>query len=54
MLSDEHKQKRVDLSREFLWRHEEEGKEFLNSIVTADETLVHYFIPQKKEQSKQW
>jgi len=33
---------------------EEEGEEFLDSIVTGNETWAHYYTPETKEQSKQW
>jgi len=54
MLTDDNKQKRVDASREFLDQYEAEGEEFLDSIVTGDETWCHYFIPETKEKSRQW
>lgn len=53
-LTDEHKRKRIESSREFLRRHEEEGEQFLDSIVTGDETWVHYFTPESKQKSMQW
>jgi histone-lysine N-methyltransferase SETMAR len=38
---------------QLLERYEREGAEFLDSIVTCDETWVHYFTPQSKRASKQ-
>jgi hypothetical protein len=32
----------------------ERGAEFFDSVVTCDETLVHYFTPESKRGSKQW
>jgi hypothetical protein len=32
----------------FLTRHAQEGDEFLDSIVTGDETWVYYHIPEYK------
>ena len=29
-------------------------KEFLRRFVTADETWIHHYMPEIKEQSKQW
>ena len=37
----------------FLQRYWEEGKEFLNIIVTGDETWVKFVNAETKEQSKQ-
>ena len=28
--------------------------EFLRRFITVDETWIHYFTPETKEQSKQW
>lgn len=53
-LTDEHKRKRVKSSREFLRQHEEEGEELLDSIVTWNETWVHYFTPESKQKSMQF
>lgn len=54
MLTAEHKQQRVDCARMFLEEHEAEGDEFLDAIITADETWCHYYTPETKQQSKQW
>ncbi|CAF4888914.1 unnamed protein product [Pieris macdunnoughi] len=54
MLTPEHKVKRVQCAQDFLASFEEEGEEFLDSIVTGDETWAHYYTPETKEQSKQW
>lgn len=54
MVTAEHKVKRVECARKFLTSFEEEGKEFLDSIIIGDETLVQYYIPKTKQQSKQW
>lgn len=53
-LTDEHKRKRVESATEFLRRYEEEGEDFLDSIVTGDETWAHHYTPETKAQSKQW
>jgi len=29
-------------------------KEFLRRFITVDETWIHYYTPETKEQSKQW
>ena len=38
----------------FLQRYWEEGDEFLDRIVTGDETWVQFVNAETKEQSKQW
>ncbi|UYV78956.1 TIGD6 [Cordylochernes scorpioides] len=39
---------------EFLCRYEEESEKFLDSIVTGDAIWAHHYIPEMKNQSKQW
>ena len=53
LLSEENKRERVKSSRELLaaWRGE---KNFLDRIVTGDETWFHYYEPETKFQSSQW
>ncbi|UYV69084.1 hypothetical protein LAZ67_6002319 [Cordylochernes scorpioides] len=54
MLTEDHKRQRVEAAQKFLDCHETDGEELLDSIVTGDETWVHYTTPETKEQSKQW
>jgi hypothetical protein len=54
MLTEDHKRQGVDSSREFLRRYADEKDNFLNSIVTGDETLAYHFTPETKQQSRQW
>jgi len=54
MLTDDHKKQRVEAATKFLADYEAGGEEFLDSIVTGDETWAHYLTPETKEQSKQW
>nr|XP_015907995.1 histone-lysine N-methyltransferase SETMAR-like [Parasteatoda tepidariorum] len=54
MLTDDNKWQRVEAVREFLHAYETDGDEFLDSVVTGDETCVHYMTPETKEQSCQW
>jgi hypothetical protein len=54
MLTEDHKRQRVEAAREFLQAYETDGKEFLDSIVTGDETWVHYTTLETKQQSRQW
>uniref|UniRef100_A0A8D8R8P0 Histone-lysine N-methyltransferase SETMAR n=1 Tax=Cacopsylla melanoneura TaxID=428564 RepID=A0A8D8R8P0_9HEMI len=53
-LTEQHKLNRVQTSKEFLERYELEGDNFLNSIVTGDETWVAHYTPETKRQSQQW
>lgn len=54
MLSDRHKTQRMGAALAFLQRYHDEGPDFLNKIVTGDETWVHFETEETKEQSKQW
>lgn len=54
LLSEDEKAARVRCAKEFLKRSRTLGAEFLNSIVTMDETMVPFFTPETKEMSKQW
>ncbi|GBM11815.1 hypothetical protein AVEN_26749-1 [Araneus ventricosus] len=54
MLSDHHKTQRIGAALTFLQCYHHDGDEFLDKIVTGDETWVHYETEETKEQSKQW
>lgn len=54
LLTDEQKQARVLNSRSFLDRYGREGDEFLNRIVTMDETWMYLYEPESKQQSMVW
>ncbi|GBO05538.1 hypothetical protein AVEN_64988-1 [Araneus ventricosus] len=54
MLTDVHKTKRLGNALTFLTRYSEEGNEFLNKIVTGDETWVCHVTPESKQQSIEW
>ena len=54
MLTDEQKHTRLQVAHTLLAQYEEKGDEFLQSIVTTDETWVHYFTPESKTASMQW
>lgn len=54
MLTPDHKSQRVDCSREFLHECANNAEEFLDSIVTGDETWCYHFTPETKEKSRQW
>ncbi|GFR29046.1 uncharacterized protein TNCT_571691 [Trichonephila clavata] len=48
MLTEEHKRKRMGFALDFLTRYAEAGDEFLDHIVTGDETWVYHHTPESK------
>ncbi|CAL1261915.1 unnamed protein product [Larinioides sclopetarius] len=54
MLTEEHKMKRMGFALDFLTRYAEAGDEFLDLIVTGDETWVYHHTHESKQQSMQW
>lgn len=54
MLTPHQKQRRVECCREFLALCGEQKDEVLNRIVTGDETWVHHYEPESKQDSMQW
>jgi len=53
MLTDDHKMKQMGSALKFLTRSAQEGDEFLDSIVTGDETWGFHHTPESKQQSLQ-
>ena len=53
MLMDGHKTKQIGSALKFLTRYAQEGDEFLDSIVTGDETWVFHHTTESKQQSLQ-
>lgn len=54
MLTHLHKTQRLGSALTFLERYHNEGEDFLNQIVTGDETWVAYVTPESKQQSMEW
>ncbi|GFU25513.1 histone-lysine N-methyltransferase SETMAR [Trichonephila clavipes] len=54
MLTEEHKRKRMYFALDFLTCYVEAGDEFLDHIVTGDETWVYPQTPESKQESMQW
>lgn len=54
MLTDSQKQNRLDISKTLLDKFQEDSENFLSRFVTMDETWVHHFDPETKQQSSQW
>lgn len=52
LLSMEQKQRREDVSIECLAMFHSNKVEFFRRFITMDETRVHHFTPETKEQSK--
>jgi histone-lysine N-methyltransferase SETMAR len=53
-LTDELKHSRLDVCGLMLQRYLNEGEQFMNSIVTGDESWAHHYEPETKRQSMQW
>ena len=54
MLYDDQKRSRLDISRYLLSRYEDDPGDFIDLVVTQDETWVHHFEPESKMQRMQW
>ena len=53
-LAEVHKQTRVDIWQKHLDCYGNERDNFLDRIITGDETWVHIYEPESKRQSMQW
>ena len=53
-LTDVNKMVRMQAASRLLQQFEDKGDAFLKSIVTTDETWVHYFIPKSQQSSREW
>ena len=51
-LTDAHKESRMALSLVHLSRYHMEGNQFLDRIVTGDETWVHYVTPESNREQQ--
>jgi hypothetical protein len=49
MLTNDHKTKRMGSALKFLTRYAQEGDEFVDSIVTGDETWGFHHTPESKQ-----
>ncbi|GFT13461.1 histone-lysine N-methyltransferase SETMAR [Trichonephila clavipes] len=54
LLTEEHKLKRMACALNFLDRYHKEGDQFLERIVTGDETWISHITPESKRQSMEW
>ncbi|KAJ4438533.1 hypothetical protein ANN_14478 [Periplaneta americana] len=53
-LTPEHKMQRLGAALTFLQRYHDDGDEFLDRIVTGDESWISHFTPETKQQSMHW
>ncbi len=54
MLTNADKQKRVQTSRDLLAIYDQDPERFEERIMTEDETWIHHYDPETKQQSCQW
>ena len=54
MLTADQKHRRRQVCDELLDEYYEEAEDFLDHIITQDETWVHHYDPETKQQSMQW
>jgi len=54
LLTPDNKRNRETTSEQCLTLFKRKPKEFLRRFVTVDETWIHWYTPETKEQSKQW
>jgi hypothetical protein len=54
MLTGNHKEQNLQACADLLEWYEFLGDDFLDSIVTGDETWVHHYKPESKQQSMEW
>ena len=54
MLTDDRKKTCLDISIYLLSQYEDDPGNFIERVLTKDETLVRHFDPESKMQSKQW
>ncbi|XP_035221949.1 histone-lysine N-methyltransferase SETMAR-like [Stegodyphus dumicola] len=54
LLTVEHEGKRIEIALKFLQCYQKEGNEFLDKIVTGDESWIHHFSPETKRSSLKW
>ena len=53
LFTDEHKAQHLQMARDWLQRYEADPG-FKDKVVTMDESWVSHFMPETKQQSKQW
>ena len=54
MIDENQMHRRVELKQQFIVRAENFGMDFLNPIVTGDETWMNTYYPETKQESSMW
>jgi hypothetical protein len=54
MLTQEHKEHRMQVCQDVLNQYEAQGDSFLDCIITGDKTWCHHYEPKSKQQSIEW
>ena len=53
-VTEDHKSGKLNISKYLLSRYEDDPEEFMDRVVTQDETWAYHFDPESKKQSMQW
>jgi len=54
LLTTDKKRTRMKISEQFLQRFNKNKTDFMRRFITMDETWIHHYTPESKQQSKQW
>ena len=54
LLTADQKRTRMKISEQCLERFNKNKTDFLRRFITMDETWIHHYTPESKQQSKQW
>ena len=54
MLTDDQKHMQKESCKRILGRFQQEGRNFMERIVTVDETWISFYMPETKQQSTMW
>ena len=54
LLTADQKSKRMKISEQCLERFNKNKTDFVRRFITMDETWIHHYTPESKQQSKQW
>jgi histone-lysine N-methyltransferase SETMAR len=54
LLTADQKRTRMKISEQCLERFNKNKTDFVRRFITMDETLIHHYTPESKQQSKQW
>ena len=54
LLTADQKRTRMKISEQYLVRFNKNKTDFVYQFITMDETWIHHYTPESKQQSKQW